>query len=522
MPRRPITNPMEYLQMARRRWIWLLVPLVLISAATVGVGRYLPRLYASEALILVEPQKVPADFVKPTVSSNVALRLESIQEQILSRTQLGELINKYALYSDKNLSPDQKVSEMLDHITVIPKIADPEKPNSAVTAFSITFEAPSALLAQQVTRDLSNQFIAENLKVRAEQSQGTVSFIDGQLEVAKQTLNGLQTQLRDLRSQYMGSLPEQQPANLQVMGQLNAQLQANAEGLMRAQQQRTYLTSLGQAVASLSNPAAALSPGGKPPQSPDEQALDRAKADLAVAQQMYTPQHPDVIRLQAQVKALTQQVASEKAEQEKADKKAAAQAETDAKKVAGKGKPAVAGDLAALPPQQRSQVALLDQEIAQRITDQKLIQAKINALEGRVEKLPEVEQRLADITNATNQAKANYNSLLDKKQSAATAAAMEQQAEGEEFRIIDPANLPLKPTSPNLLQIDLMGGLGGLGLGAALAFLAEMRDPVVRSEADVTFYTQAPLLAALPLVPLPRRLPIAAEIAGSREVVNQG
>jgi uncharacterized protein involved in exopolysaccharide biosynthesis len=337
MPRRPITNPMEYLQMARRRWIWLLVPLVLISAATVGVGRYLPRLYASEALILVEPQKVPADFVKPTVSSNVALRLESIQEQILSRTQLGELINKYALYSDKNLSPDQKVSEMLDHITVIPKIADPEKPNSAVTAFSITFEAPSALLAQQVTRDLSNQFIAENLKVRAEQSQGTVSFIDGQLEVAKQTLNGLQTQLRDLRSQYMGSLPEQQPANLQVMGQLNAQLQANAEGLMRAQQQRTYLTSLGQAVASLSNPAAALSPGGKPPQSPDEQALDRAKADLAVAQQMYTPQHPDVIRLQAQVKALTQQVASEKAEQEKADKKAAAQAETDAKKVAGKG-----------------------------------------------------------------------------------------------------------------------------------------------------------------------------------------
>lgn len=518
MGRRPITNPLEYLHIFRRRWLWLLLPLVLIAAVTVEVGRLLPKLYTSEALILVEPQKVPADFVKPTVSSNVALRLESIQEQILSRTQLSELINKYALYQGQKLTPDQKVSTMLEHITVAPKVTEPDRPNAMVTAFSISFDASTPLLAQEVTRDLSNLFISENLKARADQSQGTERFIDSQLDLAQQTLTGLETQLRELRSQYMGSLPEQQDANLQVMSQLNSELQANAEGLARAQQQRTYLTSLGQAVASLGSPAAAVGPGGKPPETADEQALDKAKADLAVARQLYTPQHPDVIRLEAQVRALTQQVAAEKAAQQKADQEAAAQQAAADKKAAGPGK-AQQAELAALPPQQRSQVALLDQEITQRQGDQKKIQAKINALEARIERLPEVEQKLSNITNATTQAKTNYNSLLEKKAAAATAAAMEQQAEGEEFRIIDPANLPQKPTSPDLLRIDLLGGLGGLLVGAGLAFLAEMRDPVVRTEADITFYTQAPLLAALPLLPAALALPAAPEAALTSEPV---
>jgi polysaccharide chain length determinant protein (PEP-CTERM system associated) len=519
MPRRPITNPLEYLQIGVRRWVWLVVPLLGIAAVTVVVGRLLPRLYTSESLILVEPQKVPADFVKPTVSSNVALRLTSIQEQILSRTQLSELINKYALYKDKNLTPDQKVTEMLTHITVTPSVAEPDRPNSMVTAFRISFEAPTPLLAQGVTRDLSSLFIQENLKARADQSQGTVQFIDGQLSLAKQTLDGLETQLRELRSQYMGSLPEQQDANLQVMSQLNSELQANAEGLARAQQQRTYLTSLGQAVATLGNPAAA--PGAPPPLTPDEQALNKAKADLAVAQQMYTPQHPDVIRLQAQVKALTQQVNQEKADAAAAAKKAATEQTAGTGKGGAKPKTTVPDDLAGLPPQQRSQVALLDQEIAQRQADQKTIQGKINALQARIERLPEVEQKLANITNATAQAKTNYNSLLDKKAAAATAAAMEQQAEGEEFRIIDPANLPLKPTSPDLVRIDVMGGLAGLLLGAGLAFMAEMRDPVVRNEADITFYTQAPLLAALPLIPPALALPPAPEAMLSPEPVSK-
>lgn len=487
MARRPITNPLEYLQMARRRWLWILVPTVLIAGLTFGVARFLPKLYSSEALILVEPQQVPTDLVTPTVSGNVANRLESIREQILSRTQLTQLIQKYGLYKGQGLTEDGEVTRMLSDITVTPIVAG--NPNSAaaqVSAFTIDYQGRDPLQAQEVTSDLSNLFINENLKARAAQAEGTENFIDSQLTQANQTLQTLEGQLRQLKSQYMGSLPEQQGANLTVLGQLQTVLQANADALARAQQQKTYLVSLGQAVAGLSSTAL---PAAPPSQA--ELDLHKAESDLATAQQLYTPEHPMVINLEAKVRALTQQVA--------AAKKAAAP-------VAAAAKPT-------LPPQDQSQITVLDQEIKQRNEDQKATNAKITAIQARIAQLPEVEEKLANLQNSYDVAKATDTKLLEQKAAAATGAAMEQQAEGQQFRIVDPANLPQKPSSPNLVRIDLMGGLGGLVIGLGLGFLAEMREPVVRCELDLGFYTQTAVLAALPLLP-PARPAVRALSSG--------
>src|SRR6185437_4644884 len=257
MARRPITNPLEYLHMARRRWIWILVPLVLVAGITAVIARKLPKTYTSTSLILVEPQKVPADFVKPTVSGDVALRLESIEEQILSRTELTKLIKKYGLYLGKGLTEDGQVTAMLSDVQVDP-VMDPSHPERPpMPAFRISYSSYDPSLAQQVTGELANEFITGNLNSRAQQAVGTETFIDGALQQESQNLQTLQTQLKDLKSSYMGSLPEQQQANLTVLGQLQTQLQENADALARAQQQKTYLTSLTSAVNSLAAPAAA-------------------------------------------------------------------------------------------------------------------------------------------------------------------------------------------------------------------------------------------------------------------------
>lgn len=490
MGRRPITNPLEYMQMARRRWLWILVPSVLISGATIVGSRFLPKSYLSEALILIEAQKVPTDMVQPTVSNDVAQRLESIQEEILSRTQLSEIIQKYGLYRNQHLTADAEVTRMLGNISVQP-IMDPSHRNAPVTAFRISFSADDPLLAQEVTADLSNLFINDNLKLRSQQALGTEAFITGQLQQADQTLHGLESQLKELKSKYMGALPEQQSANLTVLGQLQTSLQTNADALARAEQQKTYLTSLEQAVAQ-------LGPGATPqlptPPSQAEQDLRKAKTSLAVAKQQYTPEHPDVISLKAQVKALEAQVAAEKAATAKA---------------APPKSPAAASNASPLGPQGQSQIAVLNKEIEQRTKDQAAIQAKINQLQGRIDQLPDVEEQLTNLQNAYNVAKANDTVLLQKKAAAEMGAAMEQQAQGEEFRIMDPANLPQKPDSPNLLQIDGLGSAAGLMLGLGLAFLIEMRDAVVRSDLDVAYYTKMPLLAALPALP-PAPAPVSA------------
>ncbi|HVA62667.1 MAG TPA: hypothetical protein VNF74_02995 [Terriglobales bacterium] len=516
MARRPITNPLEYLQAAGRRWIWIVVPTIAISAATVLIARKLPKVFSSSALILVEEQKVPTDFVKPTVSSNVAQRLESIEQQILSRTQLSQIIKKYGLYRGQGLTEDQQVTQMVADITVVP-IASGNPEAAHVTAFRIAYQGRDPVLVQQVAGDLSNLFISENLKSRAQQAQGTEGFIDSQLSQATQNLQSLEAQLKQLKSTYMGSLPEQQSANLQVLGQLQTVMQADSDDLARAQQQKTYLISLGQAVAQIGPQAA--NGTAAPPSSQAELDLRKAKSNLAVAEQIYKPDYPDVIRLQAQVRALTARAAEE--QKEKKAPASAATASAMASNQAGTKNPTKKKSdsaLGGLPPQEAGQIAAIDQEIQQRTQDQKGTQAKIAALQARIERLPEVEEKLSNLQNAYDVAKANYTSLLELKERAAMGAAMEQQAEGEEFRIVDPANLPQKPMSPDLARIDMMGCLAGLLVGLGLAGVLEMRDAVVRNEADVAYYTQMPMLAVLPLLPKAAlALPAAAAAAALAE-----
>jgi protein tyrosine kinase modulator len=455
-----------------------------VAALAVVVGRKLPKLYTSEALILVEPQQVPTDFVRSTVSGTVADRLEFIQEQILSRTQLSQIIAKYGLYQDKSYTPDQKVTQMLQDITVKPMVAG-NSDSPKVTAFRISYQGPTPTLAQEVCRDLSQLFISENLTVRAQQAQGTETFIDGRLQEATQQLMSLEGQLKQLKSKYMGSLPEQEGPNLQVMSQLQAQLQANADNLARAQQQKTYLTSIEQAVRG----GGVVAPAAPQPPNPMETDLRNAKAALAIDEQLYTPAYPEVIKLKAQVSALTAQIAAQK-------------------KDAAKTTPSKAKPASGLPAQDQGQIAVLNQQIQEYLAAQKKINKQIADMQTRIERLPEVEEQLSNLQNSYDVAKANYTNLLEKKAEASTGAAMEQQAEGEEFRIVDPANLPQKPSSPNFVRIDILGGLGGILLGVGVGFLMEMRDAVVRNEADLEFHTKVPILATLPLLG-PAALPAA-------------
>src|SRR5882672_3799071 len=89
----------EYWAIAvRRRW-WILLPLFLVWAAVWAVSWYLPAMYQSESLILVEQQKVPDQYVVPNVTSNLQQRLQSLTEQILSRTRLQAAIDRFHLYS---------------------------------------------------------------------------------------------------------------------------------------------------------------------------------------------------------------------------------------------------------------------------------------------------------------------------------------------------------------------------------------------------------------------------------------
>jgi len=484
MKKRRVAELSDYWEIfLRRRW-WIIIPALVIAGGTMAVVSKLPKAYLSQATILVEPQKVPSDFVKPTVTSDVNNRLQIISQEILSRTHLQRIIEQFYLYRteptvDRILNvllnkgkrtQEEIVDDMRQDITV-EIIADEQTRSRALGAFKISYQGQDPALVQQVTRELAALFIEENVKVRLQQAEGTTAFIDDELEKTRLTLEKQEQRLKDFKSAHLGSLPEQQAANLQLLGQLQATLQVTGDALDRAQSQKVYEESL----------LAALTAREAAPLTPRAQSeLDARIEELKRAQAKYTSLHPDVIELQEEVKELQQRV-------------------SPPDQVATNAPPAAPSkDLA--PDQMRSQLAALDQEIKHRTLQEAEIEKRAKQIQARLEALPAVDQQMAEVNRDYEISKMQYASLLEKKNASAMAAEMERGTQGEQFRVIDPANYPEKPFKPNVALLSLLGVLGGILCGCALGLFVEFQDRSIRSAQDANFYLAMPALAALPLL----------------------
>ncbi|MBV8475537.1 MAG: hypothetical protein JOZ36_02635, partial [Acidobacteria bacterium] len=155
----------EYWALARRRYWYFIIPFFLGWAVVFAIGWLLPAVYRSGTLILVEQPAVPQQYVLPNVSSNLQDRLDSITQQILSRTRLLRIVDKLNLYAEQRArnSPDEIVDRMRKDIEIELVRSTGER---QVTAFNVYYSSPDPRLAQQVTSELTSLFISENLEAR--------------------------------------------------------------------------------------------------------------------------------------------------------------------------------------------------------------------------------------------------------------------------------------------------------------------------------------------------------------------
>jgi polysaccharide chain length determinant protein (PEP-CTERM system associated) len=449
--RRPPTEISDYVEILKRRWHLVVIPVLASLFLTIIVGSKLPKYYVSETVVMLDPQKVPLDVVK-SGQLDLAQRLQLINQQILSRTQLEKIVSTFGLYKDGG-SKDEIIDRMRKDIA-LEVVRDRRIQDSDVTAFKLSYTARSPELAQSVTRQLGSLYIEENLKVREQIAEGTHEFIDEELTKARDDLQKQEQAMSKFKSEHMGALPQQENSNLQLIGQYQALLQANAEAITRAQQNKQYLQSLLE--VNNSKPADKMG------------SLESARTELAAAEQRYTPSHPDVIRLRSLVKSLEQQQANSTKENST--------------------------------PQLTSQIAGLDEEIKDRTQRAKDIEAKVRSVQGRVEALPMIEQQFTELSRDYEVSKANYQALLQKKNQTGMTVEMERGAKGENFRILDPATLPQKPTKPNM-GLVLASGLGlGLVIGGSLGAIREYQDRSVHSEQDLQYYLRVPVLALMPVI----------------------
>src|SRR5580693_6722436 len=289
----------HYLGIVRRRHMQFLIPLLLGWLVVWGASWVLPSRYRSGTLILVEQPTMPKDYVTPNVNDDLQDRLRSITQQILSRTRLLHIIDQMNLYADSHahLTPDEKVEHMRKDIE-IELVSDAQ---NRVSAFNVYYLSHNPQVAQNVTSELTNLFISENLEVRQQQSEDTTKFLEGRLETARKVLSDQEQKIREFKGQHVGELPAQLATNLQILTGLQAQLQNEEDSLNTARQQHVYLQTLADQYRSLQGTpktTAGTATVGLP--AIDEE-LEKLRAQLTDLSSHYTDRHPDVRKLKEQI-----------------------------------------------------------------------------------------------------------------------------------------------------------------------------------------------------------------------------
>jgi uncharacterized protein involved in exopolysaccharide biosynthesis len=128
------------------------------------------------------------------------------------------------------------------------------------------------------------------------------------------------------------------------------------------------------------------------------------------------------------------------------------------------------------------------------------VDQRIAAFQARVEAAPKREQEILALTRDYQKLSENYTQLLSQKLDAETAARLEQRSRGQQFRVIDPAYLPIRPSFPHRGLFALVGALAGLLLGISLAVVADILDPTVKEADQAAAALRLPLLAVVPYV----------------------
>jgi polysaccharide chain length determinant protein (PEP-CTERM system associated) len=469
----------DYMAMLRRRWV-LIVALALIGPPLAyGVSRVLPEKFRSQTLVLIEQPTISNKIVDPLETSDINQRLSSMQQQILSRSRLEPIIRQFNLYpQDVNRkSMDELVARLQKAIEVTPIAPMTETRTQQLPGFYIAVTLDNARNAQEVCTAVTSLFIEQNLRQRQEHSEVTTQFLTQELATAKASLDEQDAKLAEFKSRHIGELPDDEQTNLNLLTGLTSQLDASTQALARAQQDKTFTESL------LSQQVAAWQ-SSQTGQNPEtlEQQLIVLQARLVSLQSIYTDDHPDVIRAKHDIAVLQKKIA---------DSDGANSTAANSKNAKTSIEPAQIQQL-------RAQVHNDDLMIAAKTKEQEQIRKQIGLYQERVQSSPAVEQQYKELTRGYQTAQDSYNELQKKQSNSEMAVNLERKQEGEQFSVLDPANLPDKPSFPNR-PLFVLGGLGGgLGLGLGLAFLLEMKDTSVKTERDVEFALHLPVLAMVP------------------------
>jgi len=486
----------DYGKIFFRRRGFISVATFAVAVLVAMVVYFLPNSYRATTVILVDRQKVPEYYVNSTMIATAGERLDTLRQQVLSSARLAQIIDEMGLYKElkKRHTLDEIVETMREDTAV--GVAPGTHNDKSLEAFTVSYSNPNPAVAARVTNRLASLVIEDNIKNREQSVMGTADFLEKELEDARQDLKTKEDKITALKTKNANVIPESATAHVQALNSLQLELQNNRDTVTQEEQQKLYLQSV---------------LGGSPlivnldsQESPEVSGMEAEKAQLEgemdQLRHRYGSSYPEIIKKATQIRDLESRIAEGKNQQA----------------IQPKAQQAPAKDRN---PVVHSQIAKLDDDIRQRKEREAKLEQDIAHHQSELARIPLFQQQISSVMRDYDAAQEHYKHLADRNFSAGMAADLEIRQKGERFEVVEPAQVPYRPTSPNRPILNLMGLAGGLAFGFVGALLLEIIDLSVKTEQQVVSQVGAPVFGEIPWLPTPvetrrRRLRTAYARAG--------
>ena len=516
---------MKKILLRRRRWlIW---PLVLILLLTGIICIVLPDTYKSTATVLIQNQQIPSTLVPSTVTTYAQERIQSITQEVTSRSKILKLTEKYDLLPEKRkkLSTEDLVEAIRKRISFQTINAEINKetqsqPVLLTIAFSLSYEDESPQKSQAVTNEIVSFYLEKNLESRQKVARGTTEFLTEQLKQEKLKMDELQSKLAEFQKEHLEELPEFASMNMQKLERLNMRISdvamqirsmeeqrvvvkgnqalldpqsgnnlkvlSSSERLLQAQLDRAQLLSRYSEehpqVRAKNDEIALLESQSKGSMKAD-QLLDRLhdlEGKLANLRSHYSDEHPDVQSTQREIDKIKSELKNNKGQP------------SGSKAVATASNPAYIG--------LQSDLEKISVSITSLKAEKAQLESEMKALYAKLRSMPLVGKQFVEMDTEYQSAKMNYGTIQQKLMAAKVSQGMEEDKKGESFQVVEPAFLPEKPFKPNRAAILILGAVLGIGLSIGMAALKETADRRIHDRETFEKICELPVISNIPRI----------------------
>ena len=254
---------------------------------------------------MIQPPKVPTNYVQSVVTTDIDSRLEAFSRQILSRSNLEKIMKDFNMYTEPKsdlLFVEDKIADMRKRISVNLMRRDLPgryKGYRKCYAFSISFKGKEPEKVMKVTNALASYFIDENIRFRETEAIGTSNFLDEELNPIREELVVKEKELKEYREKYMGELPEQLGSNLSMLTRLQEQLKEKQTSLLSFKETnwQCLMDQISKGALLFGQGATVTGDGRIVSDFGHSISLEQARAMLSYLETRYTQKHPDIIRI---------------------------------------------------------------------------------------------------------------------------------------------------------------------------------------------------------------------------------